>query len=42
MDINSMKLIRLVKKVLRKNNISEKQQNLRDRLDFAMSQSKKI
>lgn len=37
-----MKLLRLVRKALRKNNISEKQQNLRNRLDFAMSQSKEI
>ncbi len=37
-----MKLFHLVKKILRKNNISEKQQNLRERLDFAMSQSKEI
>ena len=35
-----MKLLRLVKKALRKNNISERQQTLRNRLDFAMSQSK--
>ena len=35
-----MKLFRLVKKVLRKKNSITKQQHLRDRLDFAMSQSK--
>ncbi|MUK91378.1 hypothetical protein GNP80_02805 [Aliivibrio fischeri] len=40
MDINSMKLIRLVKKALNKKHSSQKQQELRKRLDFAMSQSK--
>ncbi len=40
MDINSMKLIRLVKKALNKKHSSQKQQELRRRLDFAMSQSK--
>ncbi len=40
MDINSMKLICLVKKALSKKHSSQKQQELRRRLDFAMSQSK--
>lgn len=35
-----MKLLRLVKKALNKKNSITKQQDLRERLDFAMSQSK--
>lgn len=39
-EVIFMKLIRLVKKVLNRNYTEQKQQDLRDRLDFAMSQSK--
>lgn len=35
-----MKFIKLVKKAFNKNHAIQKQQKLRDRLDFAMSQSK--
>lgn len=37
-----MKLLRLVKKALGKNTTDKKQQELRKRLDYAMSQSKSV
>jgi hypothetical protein len=37
-----MKLFRLVLKVLSRDQSAQKQQNLRNRLDFAMSQTKEL